>query len=122
MEPSGRLREALLVESSFGNDSLNNYKPPYTYMNRQARPSNNSKQKTIRYIIKEVVVIYHKNDIEPYKSRCLGQQQIVGEKSTVILYNHINRRAGTPNTNTKQKRHDNLRYNSICYIGPSVRI
>ena len=78
MEPSRRLREVLLVASSFGNDSLNNCKPPYTYVNRQARPPNNSKQKTIRYIIKEVVIIYDKNDIEPYKSRCLGHSKFSG--------------------------------------------
>ena len=56
------------MASSFGNDSLNNYKPPYTYMNCQTRPPNNSKQKTMQYIIKEVVIIYDNNaPLDPKK-------------------------------------------------------
>ena len=38
----------------------------YTYINRHARPPNNSKQVTVQYIIKKVVIIYDKNAIEPY--------------------------------------------------------
>ena len=53
------------------------------------RPRNNSKQ------------IYDENVIEQYNNRALSQQQNVGEKHTVILYNHIKPHAGLPNTETK---------------------
>ena len=34
----------------------------------------------------------------------LGQQYNIGEKPTVILYTYINRHAGTPEKQRKQKR------------------
>ena len=49
----------------------------------------------------------------------LDQQYHVGEKSTVILYTHINRDAGTPNK-TKTKDTMSLDYSSIYYIGSRI--
>ena len=41
----------------------------YTYINRNARPPNYSKQITVQYIIKQVVITYDKNYIEPCDNR-----------------------------------------------------
>ena len=46
----------------------------YTYINRHTRPLNTTKQKTKQYTIKNVVIIYDNNDIEPYNIKGLGQQ------------------------------------------------
>ena len=47
----------------------------YTYIDRHARPSNNSKKNTVpQYITKQVIIIYDKKAIEPYKNRGLSQQ------------------------------------------------
>ena len=43
----------------------------------------------------------------------MGKQFDVGEKSISILYNTIDRHEGISN---KNRRHDSLDYNSICYI------
>ena len=51
----------------------------------------------------------------------LGQQYNVGEKPTVILYTYINRHAGTPEKQQKQKNVVHPSSNTIviiyCYIG-----
>ena len=44
--------------------------------------------------------MYENSAIEPSKNWGLGQQYYVGEKLTIILYNCINRHAGTPNVLT----------------------
>ena len=44
----------------------------------------------------------------------LGQQYNIGEKPTVILYTYINRHAGTPDKNSKNKKVVVITY---CYIG-----
>ena len=41
----------------------------YTYINRHAGPPNKTTQKTMRYIIKKVVIIYDNIAIEPYNNR-----------------------------------------------------
>ena len=46
----------------------------YTYINRYARPPNNSKQLTVQYIVKQLVITYDKNVIQPYNNRGLSQQ------------------------------------------------
>ena len=46
----------------------------YTYNNRHAEPPSITKQKTLRYMIKRVVIIYDNSAIESYKNRGLGQQ------------------------------------------------
>ena len=50
----------------------------------------------------------------------LGQQYNIGEKPTVILYTYINRHAGTPEKQRKQK-HCSTSSNMVviiyCYIG-----
>ena len=68
-----------------------------------------------------IVIIYDDNDgvIEPYKNRGLGQQYNLGERPIVILYNYINRHAGTPNK-TKTKDTISLDYSSICYIASRI--
>ena len=52
----------------------------------------------------------------------LGQQYNIGEKRTVILYTYINRHAGTPQKQRKQKHCSmNISSNMVviiyCYIG-----
>ena len=48
----------------------------------------------------------------------LGQQYNIGEKPTVILYTYINRHAGTPEKQRKQKVHpSNMVVIIYCYIG-----
>ena len=50
----------------------------------------------------------------------LGQQYNVGEKPTVILYTYINRHAGTPEKQQKQKQcstSSNMVVIIYCYIG-----
>ena len=37
----------------------------YTYINRRAEPPSITKQKTMQYIVKRVVIIYDKRAIEP---------------------------------------------------------
>ena len=48
----------------------------YTYIDRHEEPPNITKQKTLQYIVKRVVIIiiYDNSAIEPYKNRGLGQQ------------------------------------------------
>ena len=51
----------------------------------------------------------------------LGQQYNIGEKTTVILYTYVNRHAGTPEKQLKQK-HCSTSSNMVvviihCYIG-----
>ena len=44
----------------------------YIIISRHARPSNNSKQVMVQYIMKQVVtIIYNKNAIKPYNNRGL---------------------------------------------------
>ena len=71
----------------------------YTYINRHAEPPNIAKHKTLQYI----VTIYNNSPIEPYKNSGLGQQSNLGEEPTVILYNYIDRHAGTPNKTKKTR-------------------
>ena len=50
----------------------------------------------------------------------LGQQYNVGEKPIVILYTYINRHAGTPENQQKQKQcsiSSNMVVIIYCYIG-----
>ena len=51
----------------------------------------------------------------------LGQQYNVGENSTVILYTYINRHAGTPEKQQKQRQCSSTPSNMVviiyCYIG-----
>ena len=51
----------------------------------------------------------------------LGQQYNIGEKPTVILYTYINRHAGTPEKQRKQKHCCSTSSNMVvimyCYIG-----
>ena len=49
----------------------------------------------------------------------LGQQYNIGEKPTVMLYTHINRLAGTPEKQRKNKKVIKTWYIVIiyCYIG-----
>ena len=49
--------------------------------------------------------MYDNSTIEPYKNRGLGKHKIVGEKSTSILNNSINRHAGMSH---KNRRHGKL--------------
>ena len=63
--------------------------------------------------------MYVNSVIEPYKNRGLGQQENVGEKPTVTLYNYIDRHAGTPNK-TKTKDTISLDYSSLCYIASRI--
>ena len=47
----------------------------YSYINRHAESPNITKQKTLEYIVKSMVVtIYDNSAIEPYKNRGLSQQ------------------------------------------------
>ena len=48
----------------------------YTYINRHAEPPIITKQKTLYYIVKRVLIVitYDNSFIEPYKNRGLGQQ------------------------------------------------
>ena len=52
----------------------------------------------LQYIIKQVVVIYHTTIIGAWVN-----SKMSGRNATLypVLYNHINRHAGTPNTKTK---------------------
>ena len=45
-----------------------------TYINRHAGSPNNSKRIIVQYIVKQVVIIYDKNAIEPYNNRGLSQE------------------------------------------------
>ena len=45
-----------------------------TFINRHAEPPSITKQKTLQYIVKRVVIIYDNRAIELYKNRGLGQQ------------------------------------------------
>ena len=50
----------------------------------------------------------------------LGQRYNIGEKPTVILYTYINRHAGTPEKQQKQKHcstSSNMEVIIYCYIG-----
>ena len=48
----------------------------------------------------------------------LGQQYNIGEKPTVILYTYINRHAGTPEKQRRQKStSSNMVVIIYCYIG-----
>ena len=49
----------------------------------------------------------------------LGQQYIIGEKPTIILYTYINRHARTPENSEKNKNKKKTWYIVIiyCYIG-----
>ena len=53
--------------------------------------------------------------------RTLGQHYNVGEKPTVIMYSYINRHAGTPEKQQKQKQCCSTSSNMVvviyCYIG-----
>ena len=40
----------------------------YTYINRHAEPPNITKQKTLKYIVNRVVIIYDKSGIKQYKN------------------------------------------------------
>ena len=42
---------------------------PYTYINHHAEPRSITKQKTLWYIVKRVVIIYDNSAIKPYKNR-----------------------------------------------------
>ena len=44
------------------------------YIDRHAEPPDITKQKTLLYIVKRVVIIYDNSSIEPYTNRGLGQQ------------------------------------------------
>ena len=55
--------------------------------------------------------MYDNSAIEPYKNRCLDQRLNIEEISVIILYNYINRHAGTPNK-TKTEDTISLDYSS----------
>ena len=53
----------------------------------------------------------------------LGQQYNIGEKPTLILYTHINRHAGTPEKQQRQKStSSNMVVMVNCYIGCDDKI
>ena len=98
----------------------------YTYYTLIAMPGHQTKQKhkTIQCIIKQLVVIYNNDAIEPYNnnSQGLGSTSSIMSGGNPPLYCTFISITACRDTKTQQlqKRHNKLGCSLICYIGSRI--